>query len=76
MLKVLLRNRINAVAGFTFIIAILVSPGCGNAGTGDVTTDTTSQKDTLRRPVITEGGIKDTIPIGVDHSTASDSANK
>ena len=77
MLTRLMRFLNNTVAVFTFVMTFVVSSGCGNKGSGEATTDTaTHQKDTIRHPVITEGGIKDTIPIGVDRSAGKDSARK
>ncbi|MCW3116090.1 MAG: hypothetical protein JWM28_172 [Chitinophagaceae bacterium] len=61
-----------------FIMATLFLIQCNNSGTGEKTVDTTTrQTDTVKTPVVTEGGLKDSIQIGVSDTTKKkDSVNR
>ena len=69
-------KKIIATGAFTLSALFLVS--CNNSGTGETNSDTTTQqKDTVKTPQVTEGGLRDSIQTGAtDTTTKKDSVNK
>ena len=65
--RIIMKKKMAAIA---VILSTILMAQCNNSATGNTSSDTASaQIDTVKTPVVTEGGLRDSIETGATDST-------
>jgi hypothetical protein len=60
----------NIIRKGVLILSVIILANCNNSGTAEKKDDPANKKtDTIKMPVVTEGGLRDSIPTGATDST-------